>query len=161
MTVRLSPHRLRRHPKGVGHDALTSSDEVARTPIDPLTDSVSGVSATDTYGVPPVAFGGEQTGVEPVALVDGDVGQQATAGDSRIAHREARRQRRRTAWWCAAFVAVCLGLTIVVVSLARTRPAPPGIVDSYAVAISSTPASASPAQSDPQPGAPASEGDIR
>ena len=60
-------------------------------------------------------------------------GTQATA-DSRRAIREARRQRRRTAWLCAAFVALCLALTIVVVSLARDRPvAPPASVASVAV----------------------------
>jgi hypothetical protein len=47
-----------------------------------------------------------------------------TAGDGRPALREARRRRRHTAWLCAAFVAVCLALTIVVVTLARYRPAP-------------------------------------
>ena len=59
--------------------------------------------------------------------------------DSRIALRDARRQRRRTAWLCAAVVAISLGLTIVVVSLARTRPAPgPGVVVSFAVPVPST-----------------------
>ncbi len=47
------------------------------------------------------------------------------AGDGRRAVREARKHRRRTAWICALFVAVCLALTIVVVTLARYRPAPP------------------------------------
>ncbi|MGD0880682.1 MAG: hypothetical protein ABSB09_03800 [Acidimicrobiales bacterium] len=47
------------------------------------------------------------------------------AADGRRALREARRRRRRTTWICAAFVAVCLALTIVVVTLARYRPAPP------------------------------------
>ena len=54
--------------------------------------------------------------------------------DSRRAIREVRRQRRRTAWLCAAFVALCLGLTIVVVSLARDRPVtPPASVAAAAV----------------------------
>ena len=44
---------------------------------------------------------------------------------SRPALREARRQRRRTAWLCAAVVALCLGLTIVTVTLARYRPLTP------------------------------------
>lgn len=48
----------------------------------------------------------------------------AVGADSRIALREARRVRRRTAWLCAAVVALALALTIVVVSLARTRPIP-------------------------------------
>ncbi len=46
-------------------------------------------------------------------------------GGSRLALREARRQRRRTAWLCAAIVALCLGLTIVTVMLARYRPLTP------------------------------------
>jgi hypothetical protein len=87
-------------------------------------------------------------------------------GDTRIALREARRQRRRVAWWCAAVVAVCLGLTIAVVSLARTRPAPsPGVVESStltALVVPSTPAPGSPTlPSDPHLGAPASEGGNR
>ena len=53
----------------------------------------------------------------------------AASGDGRRALREARKQRRRTAWVCAVVVALCLALTIVVVSLARYRPAtPPGSV---------------------------------
>jgi hypothetical protein len=48
-----------------------------------------------------------------------------TGGDGRRALREARRTRRRTAWLCAAVVALCLALTIAVVSLARYRPVPP------------------------------------
>ncbi|MGA2837468.1 MAG: hypothetical protein ABSF84_12805 [Acidimicrobiales bacterium] len=46
------------------------------------------------------------------------------AADGRRALREARRRRRRTTWICAAFVALCLALTIVVVTLARYRTAP-------------------------------------
>ncbi len=52
------------------------------------------------------------------------VARRAPATDSRIALREARRARRRTAWLCAAVVALALALTIVVVSLARNRPTP-------------------------------------
>jgi len=44
---------------------------------------------------------------------------------SRLALRDARRHRRRTAWLCAAVVALCLGLTIVTVTLARYRPLTP------------------------------------
>ena len=86
------------------------------------------------------------------------------ATDSRIALRDARRQRRRTAWLCAAILAVCLGLTIVVVSLARTRPAPsPGAAATSAFAsdfaVPSTHAPGSPTlPSQPSPGAPAPEG---
>jgi len=162
MTVRLSPDRFRKHPTAVGPLPLRSSDDVVRTPTGPLTDSVSEVGAVDTSDPPPAAVAGEETGTEPVITSDGDTGHRTAAGDSRIALREARQQRRRIAWICAAFVAVCLGLTIVAVSLARTRPAPSGIIDSYAAALSSTPAPGSPPPpSDPQPGAPASEGDIR
>ena len=87
-------------------------------------------------------------------------------GDTRIALREARRQRRRVAWWCAAVVAVCLGLTIAVVSLARNRPAPsPGVVASSTLTtlvVPSTPAHGSPTlSSDPHLGAPAPEGGNR
>ncbi len=47
------------------------------------------------------------------------------AAESRQELREARRLRRRTAWLCAAIVALCLALTIVAVSLARYRPVGP------------------------------------
>ena len=80
--------------------------------------------------------------------------------DSRIALREARRQRRRTAWLCAAVVALCLALTIVVVSLARTRPAPSSGTLSAPSAVS-TPVSGSLLSADPHLGAPASEGGNR
>jgi hypothetical protein len=45
--------------------------------------------------------------------------------ETRQAIRDARRRRRRTAWVCAAVVALCLALTIVVVTLARERPVVP------------------------------------
>jgi hypothetical protein len=90
----------------------------------------------------------------------------ATAGDGRRAVREARRQRRRTTWLCAAVVALCLALTIVVVLLARDRPlGTPGVVGADAVSVSAS-VSASPAPAGagtvPEPvpnrGATASEG---
>ena len=59
------------------------------------------------------------------ARPEGSDGGDGPVAESRPALREARRQRRRTAWLCAAVVAVCLGLTIVVVSLARSRPVTP------------------------------------
>lgn len=86
------------------------------------------------------------------------------AADSRIALRDARRQRRRTAWLCAAIVALCLGLTIAVVSLARNRPAPfSGVVASSALppgfTVLSTHAPGSTLlSSEPSPGASAPEG---
>ena len=64
----------------------------------------------------------------PVDPPPGDPAPASDAGpaaDSRRAVRESRRQRRRTAWLCAAVVAACLALTIVVVMLARDRPAAP------------------------------------
>ena len=100
---------------------------------------------------------------EPGHQVDpGSPGHQVHPGspgdhDSRIALREARRQRRRTAWLCAAVVALCLALTIVVVSLARTRPAPSSGTLSAPSAVS-TPVSGSLLSADPHLGAPASEG---
>ncbi len=52
-------------------------------------------------------------------------GRMAPAADSRRSLRESRRQRRRAMWLCAAVVALCLALTIVVVTLARSRPVGP------------------------------------
>ena len=48
----------------------------------------------------------------------------APPADGRRALREARRQRRRTAWLCAAVVLLSLALTLLIVGLARDRPAP-------------------------------------
>jgi len=70
---------------------------------------------------------GADPGADPAA--DPGDSDPAASGDGRRALREARKQRRRTAWVCAVVVALCLALTIVVVSLARYRPAtPPGSV---------------------------------
>jgi len=72
-------------------------------------------------------------------------GEPVATGEGRRALREARRQRRRTTWLCAAVVAVCLALTIVVVILARDRPAAtPGVLGATA-ASPSVPASPVPA----------------
>jgi len=120
------------------------------------------VESHDTSGAPSDTLVGEPTGPGPATGVVGGTGNGAVGRDSRIALREARRQRRRTAWLCAAVVAVCLGLTIVVVSLARTRPAPTGIVASYPFTAPSIPVPGGTSlPSDPNPGAPASEGDNR
>ena len=116
---------------------------------------------SDPSEVDPVATGPAVTapgGAEPVA--SGTVGVHATPGspgavtaDSRVALREARRVRRRTAWLCAAVVALALALTITVVSLARTRPIPQssGPLDSSTTALVLVP-------SIPNPGATAPEG---
>ena len=45
--------------------------------------------------------------------------------DTRRELRESRRQRRRTLWLCAGVLAVCLGLTVATVELARSRPVAP------------------------------------
>jgi len=69
-------------------------------------------------------------------------------GDSRRALRESRRQRRRTAWVCAVVVALCLALTIAVVTMARYRPIrAPGTVESVALVADLAPAQ--PARVDP------------
>jgi hypothetical protein len=92
------------------------------SPVDRIADE----SAVDGAGV----------GSHPVP--DG-AGSHAGTG-SRPELREARRQRRRTAWVCAAVVAVCLGLTIAVVTLARYRPpAPPASVVTPVVSPSALP----------------------
>ena len=117
-------------------------------------------------GVTPVTSPDLRGPDSTVASAPGDATQEIaepSGTDSRIALRDARRQRRRTAWLCAAVVAISLGLTIVVVSLARTRPAPgPGVVVSLAVPVPSTALPGStPLPSDPSPGAPAPEGGNR
>jgi hypothetical protein len=87
------------------------------------------------------------------------------AADGRRALREARRQRRRAMWLCAAFVALCLALTIVVVTLARYRPVGPSsaltVTTTVPSAVVPTPAPVVdrvPASTVPSRGAPASEG---
>ena len=80
----------------------------------------------------------------------------AVTADSRVALREARRVRRRTAWLCAAVVALALALTIVVVSLARTRPIPhsSGPVASAATAPILVPSVPTPGATAPDGGTP-------
>jgi len=157
MTVRLTPTESDSTPPP--HDpsppeptteAMAAQDGgSAPIPSDDSSDDDPGDGPDDGPGE-----AGSSTGhVEPVANASGGT-------DSRVALREARRQRRRVAWWCAALVALCLALTIVVVSLARNRPAPtPGSVVSAALFVPYTDATGSMAlPHDPFPGAPASEG---
>jgi len=75
----------------------------------------------------PVVLPGPTTAGE-AAVGDESIGQSATVGAS-AAHREtrrevraARRRRRQLMVVCAAVIAVCLALTILVVSMARQRP---------------------------------------
>lgn len=122
-----------------------------------LTPTESDSTQASQVAAPPQSSGGTVT---TPGTDDG-----APGTDTRIGLREARRQRRRTAWMCAAVVAVCLGLTIVVVSLARTRPAPaPGAVISSApaplVQTTAAPGSTS-LPGEPRSGAPAPEGGTR
>ncbi len=69
----------------------------------------------------------------PLTGFDGAAGPVGEAGRREL--RAARRQRRRLAMWCAAFVAVCLVLTVVVVGIARARPPGPQVVQTTATAI--------------------------
>ena len=93
--------------------------------------------------VPPAPPAGGAVDDLPPAPVDGpsrsDVdggGDIGPGAEGRRALREARRQRRRTAWLCVAVVALCLALTIVVVTLARYRPVtPPGPVGAASGAV--------------------------
>jgi hypothetical protein len=60
------------------------------------------------------------------------------APDSRRELRESRRLRRRTLWLCAAALTLCLGLTVLTVDLARSRPVPaPGTVSALPAAPTS------------------------
>jgi len=94
-----------------------------------LTPSESDIPPPQSAPTPPDDPAGPQA-VE--ALAEGH------AGDGRRALREARRQRRRTAWVCAAVVGLCLALTIVVVSLARERPVSPSGIGAAAVTVSAS-----------------------
>lgn len=91
-----------------------------------------------------------------------------TAGAGRRALREARRQRRRLAVFCAAVIVACLAMTIVVLGMARDRPAPavpsgtatagpPAPGTGVAVTEAAAPPSFLPTSPD-QPGAAAPEG---
>jgi hypothetical protein len=120
MTVRLTPTESDNSPP----------PQVPSQPEPPDAHQASGgvpaspATRADTVAEP-AAGDGPTDGTPP----PGDVGPPGP-GDGRRALREARSQRRRTAWLCAAVVALCLALTIVVVTLARYRPAgpPTGVV---------------------------------
>ena len=81
------------------------------------TDGVAGTVAAAPAGTEPAPAGAVEPDTAP-GVPD------PVTTESRVALREARRARRRTAWLCAAVVALALALTIVVVSLARIRPIP-------------------------------------
>lgn len=114
MTVRLTP---------------TESDSTPPhhipAPPDPSDVQVTTPGAADLLASTPVSSDADSERPTDVPRAPGP----RTVAEGRRALREARRKRRRTAWLCAAVVAVCLGLTIVVVTLARYRPvAPPSSV---------------------------------
>jgi hypothetical protein len=162
MTVRLSPHRFRWNATEAGLPSPHCADETATTPIDGFPDPVPEVVSAGTSATPLPASDGDQTGSGPGTGVVGDPANRVVTSESRIALREVRRQRRRTAWLCAAVVAGCLALTIIVVSLAQARPAPRGASASFAPARSSTPLLGNTTPpTDPHSDAPASEGGIR
>jgi len=142
MTVRLTPTESDSTPAHLEPDPPRSADAIAPAPV-VVTDG-----ATIAHDAPTTA-----------PEVPSDPGEHV-ANDSRPALREARRQRRRTAWLCAAVLAICLALTIVVVSLARTRTVPTSGTVSAVSAISH-PASGSLLSADPHLGAPAPEGGTR
>ena len=98
-------------------DAGTTAP-VARVAAAPAgTDGVAGTVAAAPAGTEPAPAGAVEPDTAP-GVPD------PVTTESRVALREARRARRRTAWLCAAVVALALALTIVVVSLARIRPIP-------------------------------------
>lgn len=120
----------------------------------------------DTTGVVPVSPRLPGAGV-PVPAPDPAVaGPDAPGADGgtagRRALREARRQRRRLMAACAAIVAACLVMTVLIVGMARDRPAqdgPTGVVVRPAADALSTPYP-TPYPAVP-PGAPAPEGGHR
>jgi len=162
MTVRLTPHRVRQHHTAEGPQPSQSLDSSVTVPADSPAEPMPNVVTAGISGVPSLTLAVEPTGAGQVPGIDHGVVRRPSGADSRIALREARRQRRRTAWLCTAVVAICLGLTIMVVSLARTRPAPPGVVAPYMFASLSSPVPGGTSlPSDPHPGASASEGGHR
>ncbi|HEX7444165.1 MAG TPA: hypothetical protein VF320_09775 [Acidimicrobiales bacterium] len=157
MTVRLTPTESDSTPPP--HDPFPSepTDRAAAAPAGDTAPNSSDDSPDDSTAEAPGDTSIEaRSSTEPAEPATGPSG----AVDSRVALRDARRRRRRVAWWCAALVAISLALTIVVVSLARNRPAPtPGSVVSSALVVPSTEATGSTAlPHDPFPGAPAPEG---
>ncbi len=109
---------------------------VRMTPTEPDGAEPDGVQSdgAEPDGAEPDGAAASMADTPTEAPEDSDSG---ASGDSRRVLRESRRQRRRTAWLCAAVVALCLALTIAVVSLARYRPLPgPGSVDWVAMSAS-------------------------
>ena len=149
MTVRLTPTESDSTPLPHNPSSPEPTDAAMATPAGDPSPIPSDHSPDDGPGE-------AQSSTEPVEPVTSASG----GTDSRVALRDARRQRRRVGWLCAAIVAICLALTIVVVSLARNRPAPtPGAVVSSALFVPSNDAIGSMALAhDPFSGAPAPEG---
>jgi len=146
MTVRLTPSESDSSPSAPVAAPPTSS-ELQVTTSAPTPASAPDASTPDAPDAPDASDASDTAhvgpgAVEPSAMVapgpgtalpdlaDVDPVDAAppvsgpAAPDSRVTLREARRARRRTAWLCAAVVALALALTIVVVSLARSRPVP-------------------------------------
>lgn len=110
----------------------------------------------DTTGVVPVSPRPSGVGVPVPAAAPEPAAGPDTAG--RRALREARRQRRRLMAVCALIIAACLVMTVLIVGMARDRPAqsgPTGVVLQPLVLSPTTPYPAVP------PGAPAPEGGHR
>jgi hypothetical protein len=140
MTVRLTPSESDSSPSAPVAAPPTSSELQVTTPAsapasapDASTQDAQDTPDTERVGpgaVEPWATVAPGPGTAPPGLADIDPVDAAppvpgpVTPDSRVTLREARRARRRTAWLCAAVVALALALTIVVVSLARSRPVP-------------------------------------
>jgi hypothetical protein len=99
--------------------AVVGDTGAAPSGVDPTRRPATGSSATDRPAGG-ISVSGASVGGSPDPAVHGP--ESPAVAESRRALREARRQRRRAMWLCGAVVALCLALTIVVVTLARYRP---------------------------------------
>jgi len=123
MTVRLTPTESDSPPPPQVPASPTPGD--VRVPNRAVDDPLSTLTAS---AAPDRPTDGDTTAPEAPPPAGGPGSDPSGAHESpaavegRRSLREARRQRRRAMWLCAAVVALCLALTIVVVMLARYRP---------------------------------------
>jgi hypothetical protein len=90
-----------------------------------LSAELGGVAA-ESWGRAPEPAPDEAAATAPAGVPDGgEVPDDAPPADSRKTLRAARQQRRRLSILCAVLVAACLAVTILIVSLARTRASGP------------------------------------
>jgi len=145
-----------RHPDGphpLGGDPVTS-DPVSRAPGAPPT-AIGPLHPDGPVSPGPTGEHGGQGGQDEADPLH------RSRVEGRLALREARKRRRRLSVVCALLVCFCLAVTVAIVSLARSRPSGPQVVEPALALAPLSPVRPVPViLSIPTPGAPAPQGGL-